>query len=263
MAKKDTAVATTKETAVAVHKGWGEHSGKGMENVDANHLVIPFIKVTQDRSAQFKSGIAKEGQIFNSATQTAFDEYRFVPCYVAMDYVQWLPQGGGFVGRHQPGDPEVVEASKNKENKLPNGNKVQQTFYIYGVEVNADGSPGMIICIPFASTMIKPYKNFMSTADSMLVPVGNARVNPPLYANLVKMVGCDDAKFESKNCRLLPADGKYFSECLLDQDSDLFQKAVECYEMAKKSDLSAHTSYENDGSSAPTNEDDGDDEPVF
>lgn len=261
---KSKAVAVAEETAVATHTGYGAYSGKGLENVSAKDLVIPFIKISQDLSAQVKSGIAKEGQIFNPTSKLAVDEYRFVPCYVTMDYVEWLPQAGGFVGRHQAGDAIVAEAAKN-EGKLPNKNVIQQTFYIYGVEVNEDGSPGMFICIPFASTTIKAYKNLMTSVTTLLVDDGTGkRVNPPLFAHCVKMVGRDDIKFQSKNCDLLPASGQTFEDSLIPVDSALFQKALECHAMAESSDLSAHTSYETDaGASGAGAEDEGDDEDCF
>jgi hypothetical protein len=262
MASK-TAVAKKENTAVAVHTGYGAYSGKGLENVSAKDLVIPFIKISQDLSAQVKSGIATEGQIFNPTSKRAVDEYRFVPCYVTMDYVEWLPQAGGFVARHKAGDPIVAEAAKN-EGKLPNKNVIQQTFYIYGVEVNEDGSPGMFICIPFASTTIKAYKNLMTSVTTLLVDDGTGkRVNPPLFAHCVKMVGRDDVKFQSKNCDLLPASGQTFEDSLIPVDSDLFKKALECHSMAESSDLSAHTSYESDGGAPADAGDEGDDEDCF
>lgn len=260
---KNTAVAVKEKTEVVVHKGYGSHSGKGLENVTAKDLVIPFIKITQDLSAQQKAGTAELGQIYNPTSQKAFDEYKFVPCYTDMDFVEWLPKAAGFVARHKAGDPIVAEAARN-EGKLPNKNVIQQTFYIYGVEVNEDGSPGMFICIPFSSTLIKAYKNFMTSVTTLLVDDGNGgRENPPLYAHCVKMVGRDDVKFESKNCDLLPATGQTFEDSLIPVDSELFQKASECHAMARSSDLSAHTSYESDGTNGPDDIDDGDDEECF
>lgn len=264
MAKKnDTAVAVKESTDVVVHKGYGQYSGKGMENVSAKDLVIPFIRITQDLSAQRKAGLATEGQIFNPTTKKACDEYKFVPCYVSMDYVEWLPDAAGFVARHQAGDAIVEEAQRNG-GSLPNKNVVQQTFYIYGVEVNEDGSPGMFICIPFSSTTIKAYKNFMTSVTTLLVDDGESgRVNPPLFAHCVKMVGRDDVKFQSKNCDLLPATGQTFEDSLIPVDSELFQKASECHAMAESSDLSAHTSYESDNPSGSAADDEGDDEECF
>ncbi len=241
---KSKAVATTTGTAVSVAGGYGEYSGGGLENVGAKDLVIPFIKISQDLSAQVKAGHATEGQIYNPTSQQAFDEYRFVPSYVSMDYIEWLPKAGGFVARHQAGDPIVAEAERNG-GVLPNKNVIQQTFYIYGVEVNENGSPGMFICIPFSSTTIKAYKNFMTSVTTLLVDDGNGgRCNPPLFAHTVKMVGRDDVKFESKNCDLLPASGQTFEDSLLPVDSELFRKALECNQMASKGDMAKHTSYE-------------------
>jgi len=266
--KEETAVALKEDTAVANYDGYADHAGKGSENVTSADLKIPFIKITQDRSAQKKSGLAEEGDIWNDVTKRAYKEYTFIPCYTTMDHVQWLPGGGGFVARHKAGDPEVIEAAKDKEHKLPNGNKVMQTFYIYGVEVNEDDSPGMIICIPFASTMIGPYRDFITSATTMLIEAGGQTINPPLYGNHVKMVGRKDKKFDSYNCDILPANGATFKESLLVPGSALFLAAVDCYNMAESSDMSAKTSYVDDtpkssGAGSDTNASEDDEDEVL
>jgi len=194
---------------------FGDDAGGGMENIDSSELKIPFLNILQSNSPQCKpvdaGGLpgAQMGKMLNGATGELFDGKKgatFIPVYRDHNFVEFTPRalGGGFVAIHQPNDDLIIrlQAEHGKFGRLPNnvtkrdkdgqaldGTEITETFYLYGLLVDANGMSQRVI-VPFKSTQIKKYQAFMqrqmnikyanpkSTTENPLPPV-----QPPLWAH--------------------------------------------------------------------------------
>jgi len=160
-------------------------------------------------------------------------------------YVEFRPrsEGGGFLGSHEV-NSDVVRNAEGSFNELRTGegNELTETFYVYGVMVGGDpASPETLhvvggIIIPFASTKIKMYKKWNTSVRTHMVSTPNGRrVNPPIFANLVRVTSVPDENKKGKfnNIRLAPAIGA-LKDSLLAPESDLFLAAKEFGQLVKQ-----------------------------
>lgn len=165
---------TTNALAVA------DGNDDGWDELDANDQIVPFLSLLQDNSPQRKKKHekyvegAEEGMIFNSATGELYGAdtgVTIVPVYVQKVTVEWEPRdedggGGGFVGR-TPGwnHPDIVQQAAQgvPPNKYRSaaGNVLKQTYYLWCVICNEDGSFDYAI-MSFESTKIAAFKDFNS-----------------------------------------------------------------------------------------------------
>lgn len=180
--KQEQALATT---------DFGEHTGKGMENVTQNDISIPFLGIVQKLSPQLDKTHEKyiegatEGDLFNSVTNTLLGgKVHFVACCKDSQYVEWVPRdkGGGLVGMHAPGS-EFVRDIKSRATdqfklKTDEGNDLIETYYVYGMLI--DGPEGKTVETPivigFSSTKIKVYRS------QLMTPLRTIKGDPPMYA---------------------------------------------------------------------------------
>lgn len=213
---KDVALRTT-GTSLAT-ADFGEDAGAGMENVDASELRIPFLYILDAKSPQCKpvaqGGVAgaQQGMLINTGTGEIYDGdaaggVTFVPVHRDHNFVEFTPMnlGGGLVAIYPPDDPKILEmrAKQGKFGKLysvfppkrdaqgniTEGTEIGETFYLYGLIVDANGGTAGVI-VPFKSTQIKKYQAFMqrqtsfkyanpkSTDENPLPPV-----QPPIFAH--------------------------------------------------------------------------------
>ncbi len=192
---------------------FGSDAGEGMENVSADEMRIPFLYVLASNSPQCKpvsaGGIAgaQQGMMMNMGTGELYEKpVTFIPVHRDENFVEFTPKnlGGGIVAVREPDDELVLKlrAQHGKFGKLPNGiterdptglplngTEIVQTFYLYGLIIDENGSSSPVV-VPFKSTQIKKYQGFMqrqtsfkyknpaSTDDKPLPPV-----QPPIYAH--------------------------------------------------------------------------------
>lgn len=225
---------------------YGEDVGSGFQNQSRDDVALPFIDILQPGSPEVLTGGrdgARPGEIINRVTGETFDGESgkgiiLVPAITEHCYTEWKPRksdddpnakggaGGGFIGRHEL-DEDVVKRARAenpfKKFRLPNGNDLVETFYVYGLQVMGDGTSAPIGAA-FGSTKIKAYKNWMyiARAIQVLAP-GNRRVNPPLFSHkyrmTTKMVEKDGNRWfvpvmsfangTAEGSRLLPPDALY------------------------------------------------------
>ena len=208
MAKGDKAPAATggeltvkdeaQTTAVAVAGAaydYGSDAGGGFEGTTQADLSIPFLNVLQANSPQVEDKQvegASSGMIFNTVTNELVNGETGVPLLIAHEehvFVEWTPRtkGGGFVGQHAV-DSEVVKAAqqatggdRTKKLQTPNGNDLIETYYLYSLILNAEGTEveGFAV-FPITSTKIKHYRAF-KTAIYMI------KGKPPLWAARLKI----------------------------------------------------------------------------
>ena len=114
---------------------------KGFEQMGANDLALPFLKVLGQLSPQVTQGDpafiadARPGMIFNSVTQDLFDGQRgieIVPCYYKLEYLEWpdRQEGANAPVNTYPADSDILSQTKRDEqnlDRLSNGNYIQET----------------------------------------------------------------------------------------------------------------------------------------
>lgn len=207
-AAADTQQPQTSGQEVAVYDP-GSDAGAGMEGVSRDEYSVPFVYVLDAKSPQCApvsaGGIAgaKAGMLLNTGTNEIYDGEKgvyFIPAHRDHNYGEWIPRnpdgsGGGFVGIRAADDPMVVSLKEKhgKFGRIPtaDGHELVEAYYIYGhlVPGYADGdfsaTPALI---PFKSTGIVAYKNFITRVMGITYPGAEGRViNPPLWAHLWKI----------------------------------------------------------------------------
>jgi len=185
-------------TDVAAYAGYEEDRGAGFENQTAEDIAVPFIEILQAQSPEVmvEDG-PKAGTFINRTTGEIFsgkEGISFVPCTTDHVVVEWVPRdkGGGIVSVYSLDDPLVVkvrnEQPLGKYTHPTNGNDLIETFYVYGLFVDTDGQayPAVIAC---SSTRIKPYKDWMFRARSIVIklPDGRKLTKLPLFSHRYRL----------------------------------------------------------------------------
>lgn len=233
-----TAVTTATGTDVALNDQYAEYAGAGFENQTSDDYAIPFIGILQALSPQVAENAAlRQGMLINTVTGEIFAGdvgVAFVPATTQHLYVEWKPrdQGGGFVAVHNPGS-DVVKASMANATergasygdfKMPpyakESNELIETFYVYGVAIDADGN-AIESVLAFTSMKIKKYKGWQTKAKTIQIPLADGRRIPaPLFAHRYRLKSVQeknpkgsfynwDITFDGPDalsCRLLPSD---------------------------------------------------------
>lgn len=238
------AVTTTdqKSNAIAVYD-YGDDASAGFEGTTKDDYSIPFIAVLQALSPQVELlDSAKAGMIINTVTNDLVkgDEgVLFIPCITKHQFIEWVPRdkGGGFVAAHELDSPlvkSIKEGGGFGKVVLDNGNELIETFYVFGVKLNADGS-GEQAMIAFTSTKIKAYKQWLTKARAIQIalPTGR-RITPPLFAHVYKLTTVkqknNKGEFYNWNAAF---NGPDAASCRLAPDSEAYQSARAVKEMVE------------------------------
>ncbi len=179
---------------------YGSDAGMGYEATDQDDFAMPYLSLLQAMSPEIAESTvdgAKPGMLINSVTKELFDGKEgvfFVPVATQHYFVEWRPKeaGGGIVGRHEKRSElvkNVIATGEFGSYKTPEGNDLTETFYMIGYLLSDVEStePSSVIVVGFTSTKIKVYKAIMQTLRTVLVPAGDRRVNPPLFANRLRI----------------------------------------------------------------------------
>ena len=247
MSKTD--VASAQQTAVGESFDYGDMAHAGFEDTTIADLSIPFLALLQSLSPQVEDQTiegCKAGDLLNTVTgEIVKQPFIVIPVYKEEAWVRWVPrnQGGGLKGRYEPDSPEVLKLIKdNGGSRIPpkgsdkktipfkdeDGNDVIETHYVYCLVLGEDKRTveGYIV-VPFSSTKIKPYKDWLT---AMYTQKGR----PPMFANRAAI---ETTKQKSEggsyfNFLIKPAFNTW-RESLIDPRSDmpLLQEAKEFAEM--------------------------------
>lgn len=243
-AKEETAVVKKEALAVA---SYGEDVALGFENTTPDDISLPFLTLLQDLSPEVTGdkgqGIdgAKAGMLYNSVTKQTFDKTLFVPAWHEHLFVEWIPrkQGGGFVARHEL-TSDVVKAAKEASTKFGKysvgTNDLVETQYLYGVICGPDDSQEMGV-IGFTSTKLKIFRDWWTRVNMFLVPQGDRKVRPPLFAHLVEISTRRQTNREGQsfsNFVLKAAAQDNIKASLLSPDDSRYQAAKGLQEMVRK-----------------------------
>ncbi len=246
------------KTSVGNTMDYGEMSGAGFEDTRSSDLSIPFLNLLQSNSPVVEDELiegAKTGDILNSVTGELIKGDKgvvFIPVHKQEAWVQWVPRlkGGGFAGSLDPNGDIVQNLIKeNGNSRIPpkgsdgkripfmyEGNEVVETYYIYGLILNDDGTEvESFAVVAFSSTKIKPYRDWLT---SMYLLKGK----PPIFANraLIKSVKQKNDAGTYANFDIKPLKSTW-AESLISPSSEheLLEEAVKFQKMVLSGDASA------------------------
>lgn len=194
--KQELAVQETANTAIALATDYGQMAGDGFDNVDRNHVSLPFINLLQALSPEIAGSGgelvdgAKIGMLINSVTKELFTSVIVQPVMVRESFVEWQPDRGGKVAEHLPESKEVADAKRDAGpegwNDLRIGDNVlTQTFYMLAllhrsgdIAEQSQTQPEPVM-FSLAVTKVRPYRAIMTRLASCAI--GGKR--PPLFAH--------------------------------------------------------------------------------
>jgi hypothetical protein len=183
-----------KKTEIAVPSAFMEDAGSGLENVGAEDVTIPRLKLLQAMSPEvnkhdgkYISG-ATTGDIINTVNNTLYnDDNPLVVLPVAYKrlFLEWTPResGGGLVAQHD--DPAILEkTTKNEQYQdvLENGNYIQTSATHFVLVINKDGSYDTAM-ISMAGTQLKRSRTWNSMMASVKMKSGDKVFTPPSFSH--------------------------------------------------------------------------------
>jgi len=194
-AKKEPAtkeVAKTAEAALPISaEELAAMSGQGFENADSSAYAIPFLRVLQTNSPQCNPDEAsyiegaRGGYFFNTVTGKLYGkEVLVIPITYKRDFVEWLPNRGGYVKSHGS-DPSIMERVVEVDDKnnsiLDNGNIIQDSRNHF-ILIADDLTAGPII-FSLSSTGIRHSKKWMSLLSNLRTPI-DPKKQPPMFLSM-------------------------------------------------------------------------------
>lgn len=192
-------VAKKKETALAVmdNSVFEQDAHDGMDNITADDVALPFLKVLSPLSPEVVDGNsgAKAGMIHNTVTGQVFDGAQgilVVPCHFERKYIEWAPrgQGSGAPVAVHPATSDIMTKTFRKPNDskdyLDSGNYIENSAQHYVLVVDADGnsSPALII---MKSTQLKKSRKWNSMMMTVKMNGKNGPFTPPSYSHVYRL----------------------------------------------------------------------------
>lgn len=188
----------------------------GFENVSAKDLLIPRITILQKMSPQIEKGKpeyingAEYGDFCDTGTAEAFKELVVVPCFFAMQYLEWAPRntGKGLIANHGTDASCLKNATPDEKRRmtLPNGNYIAETATWYVLNLSASGRKSFI---PLTSTSLKASRRWLTllTSEKLKRPDGS-EFTPPLWYRSWKVTTVDEQNAEGswKSWKFSPGD---------------------------------------------------------
>ncbi len=206
----DTALAEAKTTAVAnIMADFEEHSGAGMDQIGAEDMQIPFLRVLQQMSPQlnkqepvFIKG-ATAGDLYNSVTGQYWDSEEgvyVIPFGYTVKYLEFLPKDpgagnkGGMVGELHANDPDIQRTTRNGSVEiLPSGNELVRSHQHLVVVVDPKtGAAHTAIC-DLKKTGIKVSKRWNTMMRMVQYQGKNGPFNPPMWGTVWKLTGAQES----------------------------------------------------------------------
>ena len=167
-----------------------QFSGQGFEDADKDAFAIPFIRILQGQSPQIDKNEesyikgAEQGMFFNTVTNELYGtELKVIPVHYGRDFIEWLPNRGGFAAAHGP-DPTVLdrvrEVNEKNESILDNGNIISDHRNHFILLVGKlDQGP---IIFSLTGSGIKHSRKWMSLMNNLLIPKSSKKA--PMFAGV-------------------------------------------------------------------------------
>ena len=185
-----TEIAEKKTTALTTASAFEEDAGGGLENLTADDLTIPRLKILQalspevnKRDGKYVDGAAA-GDIINTVTSELYTEETgcvVIPVTYKRMFLEWQPResGGGLIQQHT--DPQILsQTTKDKTGAdvLENGNYIQTSATHYVLTISGDSYQQVMI--PMAGTQLKKSRTWNSVMASLKVKASEGRYLPHL-----------------------------------------------------------------------------------
>lgn len=165
-----------------------ELAGEGFDNITAEDFAIPFLRILQPLSPQLDEDSenyipgAKPGMFFNTVTNFLYGtEIKLIPLMYKKVWLEWAPNRGGLVGRH---DPHTINVDKSDFSRwtTDEGNLVSENhmFYVL-VADHLDHGP---MIFSQSSTGIKHAKNWNTQIMMTRLPSGK---RAPFFSSVWKL----------------------------------------------------------------------------
>ena len=255
MANKSVAKVDETQNQIAVFEEYEQITSTGFEEVTAEDLAVPYLKILQVGSPECLPGgpkynkAASAGMIANSVADEYYDGLEegmlVVPCYYNRRFVEWMPERGGWAGSHEPTDPITKTTTKNEKNEdiLPNGNQLVSTaqFFIFLVKENALDAPERAM-LPMASTQLKKARKWLSQMQGLTAEGKNGRYVLPMMSQLYRVKTHMEQKgehtwFGYDIDRVRSLDLKVKAEKALFEQAVDFAKSIKQGDVGVKSDV--------------------------
>lgn len=187
-----------KSTAIATAAAFEEDAGSGLENLTAEDLTIPRLKILQALSPEVNKRDGKyienaaAGDITNTVTRELYTEEAgclVIPVAYKRLFLEWQPReiGGGLVKQHL--DANILsQTTKDKtgSDMLENGNYIQTSATHYGLVV--EGETYQQVMIPMSGTQLKKSRTWNSVMASIKLKSSSGKVfTPPVYSHKYKL----------------------------------------------------------------------------
>lgn len=173
---------TKAKTEAEVPSFLEEQAGQGFDNMGSSEVATPMLLITQPLSQLVQDEKVKAGHFANSVTGRDYGEsVRVIVCYFDKCWIEWKPNGGGFVARHPVGGIAVT-GDPYTGMKTESGNNVVETW-MYLCVLPDYPEDGFVV---FNSTRgnLKYLKGWNTQLKCLRTPGGRPA---PLFAAVWKM----------------------------------------------------------------------------
>ena len=170
-------------------------AGKGLENIGAEDLALPFLKVLSRQDPVLDDLDAKAGDIYNTVTKEDFsgkERVLVVPCAFQKRFIQWAPRGGGSgapLGIFGPGEARPATERSTEDNKDyvvgGTGDYIEQTAQHYVLLLSGEGSERALVAMK--STQLKKSRKWMSMILSRQMQGIKGPFTPPMFSHVYRL----------------------------------------------------------------------------
>tara|TARA_R100000789_G_C3011617_1_gene151435 strand:- start:988 stop:1731 length:744 start_codon:yes stop_codon:yes gene_type:complete len=171
-----------------------EDAGDGLDNLTADDLLIPSLKLVQkgspavDPTDSTYTDSVKIGDILNSVTNESYDGdtgITVLPAAYRRIYLEYIPReaGGGLAGIHE--DPAIISQTHRDEmgrDVLASGNYVQTTANHYVLLLNGEKYDPVMIAM--YSSQLKKSRRWNSIMAGQRVTSNGKSVTPASYSHM-------------------------------------------------------------------------------
>ena len=167
-----------------------EHANEGFETLEARDFVIPFLRVLQkltpqadEDSVEYVDG-ARPGLFFNTVNQKVYgNALQVIPLTFKKTWLEWQPNRGGLVGRHEPFSIKVDRSDFSHWKPFHNPeNSIVETMLFF-VLLEGHFSDGPLV-FPLSKTGIKHGRNWNTQIMMTRLPTGQ---RAPYYSSVWKL----------------------------------------------------------------------------
>jgi hypothetical protein len=206
MPSKNVAEEGSKEIAVFNPAMMEQDAGAGMENMGAEDLALPFLKVLSGNDPVLdENEDARKGDIYNTVTgilHKGKEGVRVVPCAYQRRFIQWTPRGSGSnapVAIYEPGQERPKTERSSEDNKEyvvgGEGDYIEETHQHYVILLDGENSYETAL-IAMKSTQLKKSRKWNSMMASRSMPGKNGPFTPPRFSHIyhLKTISEENAK---------------------------------------------------------------------